>query len=224
MRVVIYEYKRKEIEPFIKKAGFKIVTDNPDFVISYGGDGTIMQAEYAYPGVPKIILKGSRICKKCSTLSNEEVLEKIKLQEFKIEEIKKLEVHAGGKILYGMDSILVHNKNPRHAIRYRVNINGKDMGHEVIGDGVVVATTFGATGYYRSITDSFFEVGIGLAFNNSIEQADHMVLREDSQIKLYIIRGTAEVFADNQKDGVELNDGEELLIKRSNKIAKLIVF
>lgn len=223
MRVIIYDYKYEEIEPLVKKVGFEIVTKNPDFIISYGGDGTVLKAEYTYPSVPKIVLRGSRICKKCSILSNEEVLKKVKAQKFEIKKIGKLEVHINGKILYAMDNILVHNKDPRHAIRYKVSINGKNMGHEVIGDGVVVATVLGATGYYRSITDSLFEVGIGLAFNNSIEQADHMVLRESSQIKLYIIRGTAEVFADNQEKNIELNDGEELLIKKSDKLVKLVI-
>lgn len=224
-KVIIYNHKKEEAKKLLKKADFDVVeslTDIPEFVVSYGGDGTIMRAEYQYPGVPKIILQGSRICKKCSNLSNEEILQKVKKGKYKIKKHFKLQVKAKNKVLTAMDGILVHNKDPRHGIRYKVEISGKSIGHEIIGDGVVVATPFGATGYYRSITDSVFEVGIGVAFNNSTEQADHMVLREDAEIKLHITRGIAEVFADNQKEYIELDDGDEVVIKKSNEFVGLV--
>jgi NAD+ kinase len=107
-------------------------------------------------------------------------------------------------------------------MRYKFSINGKNSGHEIIGDGVVVSTPFGSTGYYRSITDSFFEVGIGLAFNNSTEQSDHMVLSEDSEIEILITRGPANIYADNQSEVLTIEEGKITTIKKSDKFAKII--
>lgn len=222
MRVLISGSKKSEITPLVKKVGFDIVADNPDVVISYGGDGAIMKAEFAHPDVPILAIKGSRICKKCVVLPIDEALTNLKNKNYKVENSLKLEASCRGKILYAMDSMVVHNADPRHAIRYRAFLNGRDLGHEVIGDGVVIATPFGATGYYRSITDSYFEVGIGLAFNNSTEQEDHIVLDSDTEIKIQITRGLAEVYADNQKEFIQLDDGEEIVIKKSKKFARLI--
>src|SRR3989344_2107377 len=232
MKVILFGRNLNLIKPIITKAGFKIVKSKPDFVISYGGDGTLMQSEYVFPGIPKIILKGSLICKKASCFSNEDVLKKIsakggsafggKKSGFKIKSYFKLEAVAGNKKIIAVNDIVLHNKNARHAIRYRVWINGKEMGKEVIGDGAVIATPFGSTAYYRSITDSFFELGIGLAFNNSTEQSDHMVLKEDSKIKIEIIRGPAIVFADNQENKIILNIGDFVTLEKSSKTAKIV--
>jgi NAD kinase len=126
--------------------------------------------------------------------------------------------------LIAINEIIVHNSNPRKAIRYTVHVDDKQIGNEIIGDGIVVATpSFGSTGYYRSITDSFFEVGIGLAFNNSIEQSDHMVLRDNRVIKLNLVRGPADVYADNQESSIELCENESVTIRKSEDTAKIVV-
>jgi NAD+ kinase len=96
------------------------------------------------------------------------------------------------------------------------------VGGEIIGDGVVISTPYGSTGYYRAITDSFFEIGIGVAFNNSTEQSDHMVLREESKIIVKIIRGKAVAYGDNNPEEIVLDDGDEILIKKYKNPAKII--
>jgi len=207
----------------VKDFGFELVETDPDFVISYGGDGTLMKSEHKFPGIPKIILCNSRICKKCPPLSNEEILKRVKDGQYSIEELWKLEAGAKDKKLIGMNDIIVHNKDIRHAIRYHLWINDKEIGKEIIGDGVVIATPFGSTAYYKSITDSFFEVGIGIAFNNSTEQSDHIVVKEDSKIKIKIIRGPALVYADNQEEFIELYEDDEVVIKKSNQVAKIVI-
>jgi NAD+ kinase len=181
-----------------------------------------MHSEASYPGIPKIILRNSRICKSCSPFENGEVLQKIKSGKYKIEKFWKIAGKVRGKKIIALNDITIHNGDPRHAIRYKFAVNGKQIGHEIIGDGVVVATPFGSTGYYRSITDSFFEVGLGLAFNNSTEQADHMVLREDSKIELEITRGPAVAFADNQEEKITLEVGDKITLEKSAEVAKIV--
>lgn len=222
MKIAIVSKNNDEIEILKKDKDFEIVEKNPDFVISHGGDGTLMKAEHKFPGVPKILLCDSEICKKCSPYSNEEILKRIKSGKYSVEESWKLEAEANGKKVMGMNDIIVHNRDARHAIRYRLWNNTREIGKEIIGDGVVIATPFGSTAYYRSITDSFFEVGIGIAFNNSTEQSDHMVIKEDGMIKIKITRGPALVYADNQEEFIELEKDDEVVIKKSNQIVKIV--
>ncbi len=237
MKLLIYGHQTQDITELAKKAGFEIVTDayqvheqfdqagNPNFVVaSYGGDGTFMKAEEKYPGIPKLAIRRSRVCKLCSNLPTEEIFRKLSVGEYIIKEELKIEAIFDGARLVGLNEIIVHNVDPRRAIRYEIFVNGKKVGHEIIGDGVIVSTPHGSTGYYRSITDSFFEVGIGVAFNNSTEQSDHMVLKESSEIVVKIIRGKAVIYADNSDKEILLDDGHEVVIRKHINNAKIIKF
>ena len=199
-----------------------IVDKNPEVVASYGGDGTFMKAENEFPGIPKFALKKSKICKKCADLPNEEILRKVFEGEYSVEKEIKLESIYKGKRIVGLNEIIIHNHDPRKAIRYEVFVNDRKIDKEIIGDGVVISTPYGSTGYYLSVTDGTFEVGIGLAFNNSTEQSKHMVLKDDSEVKIRILRGPAMAYADNNKLEIPLNDGEEIVVSKSKDTACLI--
>jgi NAD+ kinase len=222
MKVLIFGKGAVEARELVEKSGFEIVESGPDIIVSYGGDGTLMRAEFEFPGVPKLVLKGSRICKLCAAMPNEEILERAARGKYRVEEMIKLEARAKDKTFFGLNDIVVHNADPRHAVRYEVSVDDVRNGGEIIGDGVVIATPLGSTGYYRSITDSFFETGIGLAFNNSTEQSDHMILKEGSEVRIKIARGPAIVYADNQPESVELVEGDEVVVKRAKETAKIL--
>ncbi len=222
MKILIFGKGIADVSRLLEKFGFEVVKNNPELVVSYGGDGTLMRAEFEFPGVPKLVLRGSRICKLCVDLPNEGILERVKKGAYKIEELSKLEAEIGEKKITGLNDIVVHNADPRHAIRYEIYVNDRRVGDEIIGDGVVFATPLGSTGYYRSITDGSFETGIGVAFNNSTEQSDHMVLDEKAEIRVKIARGPALVYADNQPEMIDLKEGEEVIVRKSKEIARIV--
>lgn len=221
-KVTIVSDKTEEISNMLKNMGFVLVKTNPDLVVSYGGDGTVMKSEAIYPSVPKLILKNSRVCKLCSSISNEEIIKKVLNDDYKINDFLKITVKSAKKELTALNDIIIHNADPRHAIRYKLIVSKRRQDKEIIGDGIVISTPLGSTGYYRSITDSFFELGIGIAFNNSTEQSDHMVIKEDSKIQIEITRGPAIVYADNQKDKISLKTGDIITITKSKHPAKII--
>src|SRR3989344_140410 len=220
---IIGREKEKAKKLFLKHRGtFTLVNKDPDIVVSFGGDGTLMEAERLFPGVPKLYLKNSRVGKLSNGKTNVEAVSAVVKGKYRTEEYFKLEAKAKGKTLTGLNDIIIHNKDPRHAIRYRIMVDGRPWGNEIIGDGIVIATPLGSTGYYRSITDSYFEEGIGLAFNNSTEQSDHVVLKKDRVIKMDIIRGPAVCYADNQKEYLELKGGDSIRVEKSSKTARII--
>jgi len=116
----------------------------------------------------------------------------------------------------------VHNARPTSSLRCRVFVDDQEFGHEIVGDGVVVATPFGSTAYYRSITRGIFHLGIGLAFNNSIEQVDHLVLGEDAHIRVRITRGPAVVVADNHPEMISLEEEDEVSVRRDDSPAVIL--
>ncbi len=224
MKLLIVGRNKEEVASLLKKHkdAFKIVSNNPEVVVSYGGDGTLMESEYLYPGVPKLYLKNSRIGKLGHSKSNEAIIKHFARGEYIVSNHIKLQVSGQNKTMLGLNDIVIHNKDPRHAIRYTVGLDTEPASQEIIGDGVVFATPLGSTGYYRSITDSYFESGIGLAFNNSTEQSDHIVLAENRAVTIKITRGPAVCYADNQKRFLELKEGDIIKVEKSSQIAKII--
>jgi NAD+ kinase len=223
MRALLFGSHIETIRSLSIAHGFTLVEQSPELVIAVGGDGTLMRSEHAWPGIPKLALRDSMICKKCSRLSNEEVLAYVAAGNYTTEPLMKLEAQAKERTLLAVNDIVLHNSDPRHGVRYRVAVNGRPLGGIIIGDGIVVATPFGSTAYYRSITDSSFELGIGLAFNNSTEQADHMVLKEHTEISVVLERGPATLYADNAPDNISLEAGDEVVIRRSAQAGTILV-
>jgi NAD+ kinase len=218
----VYGANNEKIRALFEGRGYHYDETAPDFVVSYGGDGTLLRSETAYPSVPKLFLKNTLIGKLAQKKENNEVVEGFVAGKFSIKEVNKIEAHVGEAHLLGAMEIAVHNKDPRSALRFKVKLDDEEMHHSLIGDGVIVCNVLGSTAYYRSVTDSYFETGIGLAFNNSTEQADHIVLKNDRVITIGITRGPGAVFADNQETTIDINDGDVVKIYESKKLIQLI--
>ncbi|MCK5834456.1 MAG: NAD(+)/NADH kinase [Lentisphaeria bacterium] len=189
-----------------------LVDEDPDLIITHGGDGTLLGAEREYPGIPKLALRDCKSNPKCA----EHPLEKVLQQDLKAESFIKLQVtDQHGNVLTGINDIVLHNADPCSAIRYRIWIDGKPFLQQIVGDGVVASTPFGSSAYYKSITGSTFDVGFGLAFNNSTEPMNHLVLSETSDIEIMVTRGPAILFSDNTSDRLTVNEGERIKISVS---------
>lgn len=214
MRVLVYSHFTDEILPAVQRHGFEVVSDDPEVVVSYGGDGTLLGAERVWPSVPKIAIRRSSSWSKCKLHQDDAVLTRLKDGDISSTHLLKLEGICKGQTFVGLNDIIVHHARVSSAMRYRVRINGEPYSGEIIGDGLVVATPFGSRAYYRSITHSIIHVGIGLAFNNSTELVNHLVLSEESQVEVEITRGPARLVADNNPEFAELDCGERAVVRR----------
>lgn len=221
---VFSQHGTSEIEAALVAEGFKIADNNPDFILCYGGDGTVLFTERTIPEIPKLIIKTSRVCRKFDyTLKQlKNLLSNIKKGNYCLHKKMKLEVEAKGKKLVGLNEIQIHLKLPIYAVRFSLSVNGRDY-KELIGDGVIIATVFGSTGYYKATGGKSFEKGIGISFNNlhNIDE-ESFVVKENSVVKLAIIRGPAWLLADNNENFIELDAGDTVTIRRSESVANFI--
>jgi NAD+ kinase len=208
----------------LKNEGFEVVDVNPDFVVCFGGDGTVLFGERSFPGIPKLVVKTSRVCRRYGYAPHElyGVLGKILEGDFELVEEMKLVGKAGDRRVVGLNEVQVHLKLPYSAIRFGVLVDGEEFG-DLIGDGVVVATPFGSTGYYVATGGEPFEKGIGISFNNlHWRNVQSFVVPEDSVVELSISRGPAWFLADNYERFVELNAGDSATIKKAEGVARFI--
>ena len=224
--LVVFRRDPSEIKKVLLAKGFELVENNPDFIVCYGGDGTVLFAERTFPGIPKLIIKTSRCCRMYDyTLADlDGLLSRIQTIDYRLHTEMKLEAEVKGKKLVGLNEIQIHLKFPIYAIRFSLSVDGR-VYDELIGDGVVIATPFGSTAYYKATGGKCFENGIGISFNNLHNRDEEsFVVSENSVVTLSVSRGPAWLLADNNEDFVELGIGDLVMIKKSEGAANFIYF
>jgi NAD kinase len=157
-------------------------------------------------------------------LAKETILGLLVRGQYSLVEQPLLEVKQGSRTLYGMNDILVAHATVNSGLRYHLWLNGEAFGGEMLGDGVLVATPLGSTGYFQSITRSTFQHGLGIAFNNSIATIDHLMVSDDAVVKVRVDRGPALVAADNNDHYFTLRNRETVTIRRSHRSTSLVYF
>ena len=217
MRVLLIGSNVIEIKPLAQAAGLEIVTQarRAQAAICYGGDGTLLGAERDYPGLPKVPIRrapeGERRYHKALCT----ILERVATGRATETRLPKLLASCGLHRLLALNDVVIKNRHVTAAVRFRVEIDGIAHFGEIVGDGMVAATPFGSSAYYRSITNSVIHVGVGLAFNNCTEPVNHLVLGETSRIRAMIIRGPAELAVDNNPKLLPLVEGDTVLIHQA---------
>jgi NAD kinase len=198
-----------------------MVGKEPDIIICLGGDGTFLFNERKYPGIPKLLIRDSDICMKCENKQLDGILMGIANGKYQIEEYSKLEVRYKNQVLTATNDFIIRNKVPTQAIRFRVKTAGRDLGL-MIGDGVVVSSAFGSTGYHYSITKKSFMKGIGVAFNNTTGQESSLLLPEEAKVSVSLVRHDAHLGYDNSPKVLTIKEGESVSIRKSREVARIV--
>jgi NAD+ kinase len=222
MKILLYGKNSEDIKPLCEEMGFEIVEENPDVIITYGGDGTLLASERKFPEIPKLPIRDSKVCRKCSEHETEHLLTLLKEDKLLITQQPKLETEFEGNKLVALNDIVVRNASAYHAIRFYLSVNGTRYTKElVIGDGIVVSTAFGSTGYYQSITRTTFEKNFRIVFNNAVTELSPLEFTAEDEITMDIVRGPGELTCDNNPETIELEAGNQLHIKVSTNTASI---
>jgi len=223
MRVALSGRHLDDLRTILADFPVEVVSTDPDLVISYGGDGALLGAERQYPGIPKLPLRDRRTAPKCPCHSEEAVLTALFDGSLKSSRLMKLigEDQTGTRVI-GINDVVIGKGLIHSAVRFRLWLDGELYEHQIVGDGVVVATPFGSTGWYRCITRSFFRSGIGIAFNNSMEPLDHLVLPDSAELEVQILRGPAVLLADNDPVRISLDRGHRARIYKADSYATVL--
>ena len=222
MKVLTIGRDLEIINTLLAQEGLTVTIEEPEVIITHGGDGYLLEAERIYPGIPKLPIRRNSICKTCINHDTTHAIKALARGTISRTAITKLEAATQERTLLALNEFSLYHAKPTQAVRFSVQINDEAHVEQAIGDGVVVATPFGSHAYYRSITNSTFRVGIGIAFNNTTEPVDHTVIRASDTIKLTIIRGPAYLLYDNDPLLLTLKDGEVITIKESQHKAVLL--
>ena len=171
--------------------------------------------------MPKLPIRDAGTAELCPEHRCELQLEAFRRGETPLTVLPKVAGTARGRTLYALNDVFLHNLELSSALRYRVRIDGELYANEVVGDGVGLSSVHGSTAYYRSITHSIFRVGLGLAFSNSTEEVNHLVLNSTSRVEIEVVRGPGVLIADNSPEQIVLNEGEKVLLFESELQARI---
>ena len=223
--IAVYGKKSALLEKLLAERGFEIIRPEDDqeaLILCYGGDGAMLGAELRYPNRLKMPVRDCETAPHCRKHSLEWQLDAMMNGQLKVSSLMKLQGTLGNMTRYAVNDVFIHNTNNVSALRYQVKIDDDIYAREVVGDGVGVSTVHGSTAYYRSITHGSFRVGIGIAFSNSTELLNHLVLQEDSVIKVRILRGPSELVFDNSPEVIPLKEGDIVTIRKSDHVARML--
>ncbi|MEK7616523.1 MAG: hypothetical protein AAB414_00520 [Patescibacteria group bacterium] len=223
MKVLLFGKNSQDIKGIVENQGFEIVTSDAEVVISFGGDGTLLSSEREYPSVPKLPIRNSQFCNKCSNHEDKKVLKDLLENKLILKEYSKLHTKFVDQDFYALNDFIIRNQHPIHTIRFMVTTDHskRSEGPLLIGDGIVLSTPFGSTGYFKSVTGESFSEGFGLAFNNTTEKTRPIYLNEKDSVEFKLVRGHANLSFDNNPDIFNISEGTVVTFDLSEKFAKI---
>lgn len=234
LRVALFGNEAEQLVPHLKFfPQLTLVEKDPDVVVSYGGDGTLLGAELRWPGRPKVPILNSRLGHRCIPQPAATVIQALAEGTLVRNEYDKLECAVNYSeparvepdfIITCLNEINVHMGRINSAVRFRMWLDGEpfDDGAEIIGDGFVACTPFGSTTYFKAITRGVFTRGLGVAFKATAHPVSHLVLAQDVSIRFLITRGPAVLAFDSSPEYLALEDHDELVIRRHPQSAVIL--
>lgn len=222
---------------FVRKASQALrkyeigVSDDPDIVVSVGGDGSTL---YNYKRFKKPILP-VRTSESLGYISDfgienfEQACGNLAKGLYYVEKRLTLDVYRNERnIGFAINEVTIMQV-PKEAMRYGVYTNGKALfdSEKVMGDGIIIATPTGSTGYNRSaggyILDTPDKIVVTLRYPIFLEsqQEKSKILDKNSVIEFKFHR-PKEAFMVIDSDFLRIKDSDKIVIKRSDETFDLV--
>jgi hypothetical protein len=177
-----------------------------DIVISYGGDGTLLKTFHENPDKCIIPIRDYGRCENHKNLLNEII--GVSKSELKYSLKQKLGDLIECDDEMAMSEIQVISADPTQCLRMNVSVNSKRFMDNVIANGIILSTTIGATGYFKSVARTIFREGYGLGFICPTYGINNIVLKPTDWVDIEFIRsGKAHICWDNVIKDIDIEEG-----------------
>lgn len=163
MKILIVKKDKLNIEKeiqILKKYSIEIVNDKPDYIITFGGDGTILRAmKYAMKyRKPILAVNFGRIGYMADIEASffEKRIGELKNKDFNLSKRYLLECKVGMKKYYALNEIAFKFENMGELSLYDENVEITGFR----GDGLIISTPTGSTAYAMSAGGSIIHPSI----------------------------------------------------------------
>ncbi|NQY95202.1 MAG: NAD(+)/NADH kinase [Campylobacteraceae bacterium] len=208
---------------------FEEVCMRCDFLVSVGGDGTLISvARRAYNFEKPVLGIHLGTLGFLTDIMLKEVpsfLVKLKNDEYRIDKRMMIEGVTSNKKFVAFNDIVITRKSVNSMLKVDAKIDGK-LFNSYYGDGIIISTPTGSTAYNLSVggplvyplTNAFIVTPIA---PHSLRQRP-LVLPADFVIEFTITDKKGAVIIIDGQDSYEMEHGESIKIEIANKKAKLI--
>ena len=229
-RFVIWGKNNPSLEERLIGLGFIRDDDNPEYVFSLGGDGTMLDAVHKYMHLDDVKFIGINYGKlgfyTDFVKDDLDIADIVNNQNYKTEEFRLLELDANGNKHYALNEILVINPTRTQNIKILVD----DVELETFrGTGLVLSTPSGSTAYNKSLGGAILAPSIDgyqltemASINNRLYKtlSSSLVLASKNVVKLEFWKNDG---LQIQVDGEVIDDNyQNVQVKLANKTIKLI--
>ncbi|XOB61637.1 NAD(+)/NADH kinase [Campylobacterota bacterium DY0563] len=207
----------------------KDLCDEVDFLVSIGGDGTLLSVvrnsfEFSLP-ILGIHMGTLGFLTDVLVEELDPFLNDFKKGNYKIDNRMMVECHVDNKCFVAFNDIVISRKTVSSMIKIKAKINGISF-NSYHGDGVIISTPTGSTAYNLSVggpivyplTEAFIITPVA---SHSLTQRP-LVMPADIEIEFKIKDAQGAVLLIDGQDSYEVDDGTVIKFTIANKKAKLI--
>ncbi len=203
--------------------GYKVNLAKAKFVLTFGGDGTILRASRILAKSKKPILGvhlgGLGFLSEIELHELSEALEQIKRGKYKIDERTMIEALVGGKKLVALNDIVISNSGIARVIK--LEIKGIS---EYTSDGIIFSTATGSTAYNLSaggplLTPDSQSMVISAVCPHSISNRSIVV---EKPVTAVLNRGKEVLLTADGQQMVHLHERQKIRIQKSKLKTRFI--
>lgn len=215
---------------YLKPCAEKDFEKRADILLSFGGDGTMLQAsklmlESAIPIAGFNVGRLGFLAEFTLEMLEESIKDLIE-GNYRIVERTILEAKVKEKSLYALNDFVMEKKNTSRMINIRTYSNANHVA-DYRADGLILTTPTGSTAYSLSCGGPIIAPGTPVVCLTPISPHTltlrPLVIPDSAEIRMVVESPTGETnFVVDGNEVVVVNDGEEVKIKKSDHIVKLI--
>ena len=232
--VVVEKWLYDKLPLELRDLTVKMDASNCQFIVALGGDGTILRANRLAVrcGIPLLGVNVGRegFLTEIEMTEIEMAAQRMKNDDYEIENRKMLSINLGSHNYLALNDIALNRGNYARLIDIRATVGNQVVG-DYIGDGLIVSTPTGSTGYSLSAGGPIVSPIVSCMILTPVcaHSLQHrpVVLSAEDEVVIELHKehtGKALLSIDGRALSLGLGSDEQLKIKIAKETAKFIRF